>query len=43
MALRREEEDGRGHGREEGFTDWLKKRVQKLGEHYGIIKEEEEE
>ncbi len=25
------------------FTDWLKKRVKKLGEHYGMIKEEEEE
>jgi hypothetical protein len=41
--MRAEEEGGRGHAREESFTDWLKKRVQKLGEHYGIIKEEEEE
>jgi hypothetical protein len=41
--MRAEEEGGRGHGREDSFTDWLKKRVQKLGEHYGLIKEDEEE
>jgi len=43
IAMHLEEEGGRGHGREDSFTDWLKKRVNKLGEHYGIIKEEEEE
>jgi ferredoxin-type protein NapF len=45
IAMRLEEETGRrpAHGREPGFMDWLKGRVRKLGEHYGIIKEDEEE
>jgi ferredoxin len=45
IALRLEEETGRrpAHGREPGFTEWLKGRLRKLGEHYGIIKEDEEE
>ncbi|HNU85524.1 MAG: 4Fe-4S dicluster domain-containing protein [Pseudomonadota bacterium] len=43
VALRRVEEEDRGHARVEGFTEWLKKRIHKLGEHYGIIKEDEEE
>ncbi|NPV03634.1 MAG: 4Fe-4S dicluster domain-containing protein [Syntrophaceae bacterium] len=43
IAMRREEEDERGHGRREGFVDWLKGRIQKLREHYGLVKEDEEE
>jgi ferredoxin-type protein NapG len=45
IAMRLEEETGRrpAHSREPGFMDWLKGRVRKLGEHYGIIKEDEEE
>jgi len=43
VAMRLEEEDGRRHGRDEGFMDWLEGRVRKLGEHYGLIKEDEEE
>jgi len=43
IAMRREEEDERGHGRREGFTDWIKGRIQKLREHYGWVKEDEEE
>ena len=41
LALRLEDESGRGH-REEEFKTWLKERLKKLGRAYDIIKEEEE-